>query len=196
MSLTPEERKINESVYNKNYYKIHQETIKAKAIKHSKAYYKKHKEEIRIRQSQYYVAHKEQFKIRREAWKVTHVEECRTQDSARQKRRRAFKSNAEVNDFTHQQWITLQEVFKHRCAYCGCRAKGHLTQDHITPLSKGGAHTLSNIIPACQKCNSKKGTKGVPCPVQPILLLEQFPKTKLRTRESGTAPRSKQIQDI
>ncbi len=30
----------------------------------------------------------------------------------------------------------------------GCGADW-LTQDHITPLSEGGNHTLSNIVPAC-----------------------------------------------
>ena len=46
-----------------------------------------------------------------------------------------------------------------------------LEMDHITPLSKGGDHTASNIVPCCRSCNAKKGTGPVLKPVQPMLLL-------------------------
>ena len=42
--------------------------------------------------------------------------------------------------------------------------------DHLTPLSKGGSHTVSNIVPACRPCNSRKGVKEVLRPVQPLLI--------------------------
>ena len=54
-----------------------------------------------------------------------------------------------------------------------------LTMDHITPISKGGAHTASNIVPACQSCNSKKNNRAPLKPVQPILEgLKLVPKKK------------------
>lgn len=83
------------------------------------------------------------------------------------RKRRACKANAPTNDFTASQWISLQIAFNHRCAYCGRRCKGRLTQDHVTPLSKGGAHTAANIVPACKSCNSKKHTGP---PLRPIQL--------------------------
>jgi 5-methylcytosine-specific restriction endonuclease McrA len=86
-------------------------------------------------------------------------------------KRRALKRNAAICDFTSTQWRTLQERFDHRCAYCGKRAKGRLSQDHIIPLSKGGNHTLSNIVPACQACNRKKSDGAPLRSVQPYLLL-------------------------
>lgn len=85
--------------------------------------------------------------------------------------RRARKAHAPVNDFTAQQWRDMQAAYDHRCVYCGKRCKGKLTQDHITPLSKGGSHTLTNIVPACKNCNSKKHDNVAPIPVQPLLLL-------------------------
>ncbi len=42
-----------------------------------------------------------------------------------------------------------------RCYWCGRNMK-EITQDHIIPLSKGGLHTETNVVAACQSCNSKK----------------------------------------
>jgi len=87
------------------------------------------------------------------------------------KRRRARIACAPINDFTAEQWIALQLAFDHRCAYCDKRCKGRLTQDHVQPLSKGGSHTASNIVPACGPCNSTKHTGPPLRPVQPLLTL-------------------------
>jgi 5-methylcytosine-specific restriction endonuclease McrA len=73
------------------------------------------------------------------------------------------------NDLTIQQWEEIKAAFGYRCAYCGCKSK-RLTKDHITPISKGGAHTASNIVPACSLCNSKKHAGAPLIPVQPLLL--------------------------
>lgn len=45
----------------------------------------------------------------------------------------------------------------YKCAYCGF--KSLLTIDHITPLSKGGTNTASNLQILCKDCNNKKGNK-------------------------------------
>ena len=68
-------------------------------------------------------------------------------------------------------WQRLCRIFNFSCAYCGCTGVP-LTMDHLTPVSKGGPHTLWNIVPACRSCNSKKGDRNVLCPVQPIILLD------------------------
>jgi 5-methylcytosine-specific restriction endonuclease McrA len=44
--------------------------------------------------------------------------------------------------------------FDHRCAYCG--ADGDLHIEHVVPISKGGPHSIGNIIPACESCNYSK----------------------------------------
>jgi 5-methylcytosine-specific restriction endonuclease McrA len=89
-------------------------------------------------------------------------------------RRRAQKANALSNDFTAKEWRALCKAMGYRCAYCGRKfTLKKLTQDHITPLSRGGSHTLANILPACLDCNLRKHTKDVPCPVQPFLLVDE-----------------------
>lgn len=47
-------------------------------------------------------------------------------------------------------------LFQNRCAYCQERFD-ELTRDHVIPLLKGGSHSIENIVPACQSCNSRKG---------------------------------------
>jgi 5-methylcytosine-specific restriction endonuclease McrA len=50
-------------------------------------------------------------------------------------------------------WARLLVRYRGCCAYCGERAT---TQDHVIPLSRGGRHTIGNVLPACQSCNSSK----------------------------------------
>lgn len=109
-------------------------------------------------------------------WKNNHREATRAQG----RRRRALKKRAPVNDLTHDQWLEIQAAQDHRCYYCGKRRKGKLTQDHIVPLSKGGSHTVQNVIAACHSCNSRKGTRKPPIPVQPLLLTVAPAKKKRR----------------
>lgn len=71
---------------------------------------------------------------------------------------------------THEPWLLIQVHQDHCCAYCGKRCKGRLTQDHILALSKGGTHTLHNVIGACISCNARKQAGPPPVPVQPLLL--------------------------
>ena len=60
--------------------------------------------------------------------------------------------------FTAHEWATLKEQAGHRCHYCQ-QVKQRLTMDHVIPLSKGGHHMASNIVPACRTCNSRKGNR-------------------------------------
>lgn len=75
-------------------------------------------------------------------------------------RRRARKMNAPVNDFTAADWRAVLEDFNGACAYC-LTSDIPLQQEHMTPLSRGGEHTRSNIVPACAPCNYKKGTRTI-----------------------------------
>jgi 5-methylcytosine-specific restriction endonuclease McrA len=84
-------------------------------------------------------------------------------------KRAAAKRNAPLNDLTADQWKAIQIHYGFRCVYCGKKPK-ELTMDHITPLSKGGAHTMSNVVPACRSCNAKKNDRAVLKPIQPLLL--------------------------
>ena len=155
-----------------------------------------HPEKGRIRSTRYRIAHPDKVKANQAIYIATHPEKVIRQNREKaaryrmnhpekihayflahpeihvavEARRRAQKRRSPTNDFTAAQWKEIQAAYNHRCAYCGKRAKGHLTIDHITPLIKGGPHTTSNIVPACRECNAKKYT-GLPlCQIQPLLL--------------------------
>lgn len=55
---------------------------------------------------------------------------------------------------TKEEWAAKLEEYGHRCVYC-CSG-GRMTRDHVVPLSKGGTNDISNIAPACRRCNSSK----------------------------------------
>ena len=44
--------------------------------------------------------------------------------------------------------------FGNCCAYCG--DGGEMQIEHVEPISKGGAHDIGNIAPACSRCNTSK----------------------------------------
>jgi len=60
-------------------------------------------------------------------------------------------------DLTIPQWANLLEQSHGYCSYCH-RDVGikYLVLDHIIPLAQGGETTLSNVTPACKKCNGRK----------------------------------------
>ena len=136
---------------DKSYKKRHRATLLARGRHYSMTVRALHPEINRARSREYYVKHPEQW-------------------LEYGSRRRARKKGAPRNDLTAAQWHEIQVAYDHRCVYCGKRVKGHLTQDHLTPLSKGGSHTVSNIVPACGRCNRKKQAGPPLIPVQPLLL--------------------------
>lgn len=72
--------------------------------------------------------------------------------------RRAREANAPINDFTNGQWEELLAYFDHRCGYCN-RKMDSLDREHMTPISRGGNHSLENIIPSCRRCNVRKSDR-------------------------------------
>jgi len=73
-------------------------------------------------------------------------------------RRRRHRELGLEDTFTYEQWKFACKYFNHKCAYC-CEKAWILTEDHLTPVSKGGPRTALNIIPACTSCNCSKNTQ-------------------------------------
>lgn len=49
------------------------------------------------------------------------------------------------------------------CVYCGesVETAAPLTLDHLRPYSKGGTNTATNLVTACHRCNSSRGSRTV-----------------------------------
>lgn len=55
--------------------------------------------------------------------------------------------------------MTRQNIFKrdnNTCVYCG--KQSDLTLDHVMPKSRGGKTHWENLVTACKRCNSEKGS--------------------------------------
>src|SRR5689334_10421677 len=94
------------------------------------------------------------------AWAAANPEAARIYASKR-------RSLTRGGDLTVAQVRAVFDAYLGMCAYCPAEAN---TIDHVVPLSKGGLHTASNIVPACKACNSRKHNRDgfvprkAPCP--------------------------------
>jgi len=128
------------------------ETHKEHIAQRNKEHYELIKEHQRAYGKEYQKLNKEHIAQHKKQWSQSNPDKC----IAAKQRRRAYKADLPAN-FTAEQWETAKEHFNNVCAYCGVQVP--LTQDHVVPLSKGGAYTHDNIIPACSKCNSSKRSR-------------------------------------
>lgn len=92
-------------------------------------------------------------------WRQMTDPEYRLYHRQKSKRRKAQMRNSTAHQLSGKQVRRRFAEFEHRCAYCG--ADGDLHIEHVDPISKGGAHALSNIVPACKACNYSKHTYEV-----------------------------------
>lgn len=76
-------------------------------------------------------------------------------------RRRVSKiNNSPISSYkiSPEDWIVNLNKFNNKCFYCGT-GNVKLTMDHVIPVSRGGLHSIENIVPACCSCNASKGDK-------------------------------------
>ncbi|GGY88658.1 HNH endonuclease [Streptomyces nitrosporeus] len=85
--------------------------------------------------------------------------------------RRARKAATTVISFTHDDMLADWEDHDlYGCVFCG----GPFEEiEHILPLSRGGEHSLANIVPSCVDCNRGAGGKHARDPWE--WLAERFP---------------------
>jgi 5-methylcytosine-specific restriction endonuclease McrA len=88
----------------------------------------------------------------REWWAANHDRHRLYQATRRSKR----SSGASI--VTERDIRRLVNRYRGCCAYCG-DATAKLTIDHVVPFKRGGRHTIGNLVPACQSCNSSKGAR-------------------------------------
>lgn len=151
-----EYREKNKEILNKrskeyqNKYKYKHKQDK----EYYKKYYEKNKQKISERIKKYHIDNKERMELKQKIYKKTESAKISIKNT-RMKRRTITKTG----DVTTQQ---LQELYENSkfCYWCNTNLKNkkiHL--DHYIPLSKGGEHTLSNLVVSCPHCNLSKNAK-------------------------------------
>ena len=145
--------------YTRAYYETHKED----AAKWNRLWIEAHPGYKRL----WYETHKEAVRLRQRAYALAHPDIVKATRKATDARLRAQKYGA-LATLTLAQWKAIVAGYKNRCAYCGVKPKKP-TQDHVTPLSRGGHHIAENVVPACLPCNQHKYA-GLP-PLIPSLRL-------------------------
>lgn len=75
--------------------------------------------------------------------------------SVRNRRRKALRRGALGPTHTEAEWNALLDRHGRLCAYCREKPAEH--RDHVMPVSRNGSDAIDNILPACARCNTRKG---------------------------------------
>ncbi len=167
------QNKAKTKKYNIKYYKDNSEIIKDNSkqfrannkeslAEYHKSYQKINKEKKAKYQSLYYYNNKDDLVLKQKAYAKTKEGNMAIRNAG-QKRRflvRAFSDGTIPIGNIYPLTKELLELLKsqeYRCNNCGCDITDKKHLDHHFPISKGGLHTLSNVVFLCPTCNLRKG---------------------------------------
>ena len=144
----------------------------------AKRSYRRNLEKRKLQYKAYRERNLDKVKKKNDAWRkanpnynTEHYQKFPEKNNEREARRRARKSNNGVFKIMPYE---LKKLYASPCFYCGSTEK--ITADHIVPISRGGRHSIGNLLPACFKCNVLKSN---------MFIMEW--KMKLRKRGSQIA---------
>lgn len=153
------------SEYRKEYYLKNKDKINAKRRKNYNLNSLKYKEqskkshalnrEKRIKkQKEYYINNLEYFKDKNKKYRNSNKDYILLKN---QKRKNLLKSK-NIPQFEIENLLKIND---YKCFYCKIIVKRgiNLHLDHKIPLSRGGSHSIDNLVPSCKTCNLQKGTK-------------------------------------
>lgn len=135
--------------YATNYYRANTEACKAR----TKDWVQRNRDKVRDEQRKRAALNRERYNANLRRWRSRN----KAKVSEFGRRSRAKRKQAKVFKVTAKDWRELVNRFGSRCAYCG--KKDTMTADHVVPLSRGGNHSIGNLLPACVTCNISKGPK-------------------------------------
>lgn len=121
-----------------------------KANARSKKYALDNPEKVKAAKRKYRLANPEKTADRRKKWDLDNREQARSRCQVRRARKLAngvFKISV----------TELIKLYASPCFYCG--SKDLIEADHVIPISRGGRHSIGNLVPACRSCNGSKGKK-------------------------------------
>lgn len=97
-------------------------------------------------------ANYEQYRARVKAWTLANPD--RVHDFRATRRSRKLENGIFL--------ITRKEIkalLSSHCFYCGSAES--ISLDHVIPISRGGRHSIGNLVAACRSCNSRKNARFI-----------------------------------
>jgi len=159
---------------NCQYMRAYRKTEKGKAYfnNYHREYRRLHRDACNAGHKRWRTAHRDHFLARMQRYRETHHAKIRRWWKKHYDTHKAsILASQRYRRLHNLQWLFISAVYQSRCYYCGKRLQS-LTKDHIIPRAKGGLNILSNLVPACHSCNSRKNVGPPPIPVQPLLDFE------------------------
>jgi len=156
------ENKKELAAYNRKYDHTYRAENKAKIAARGREYRSENKAKIAAYWRGYRVANGEGLKAISRAWQIANKESATAYGKAHKKahpevaakarhKRRALKLGNGTFEVTAKDLLRIRNS---PCVHCGAPGPSHV--DHVIPLSKGGTHSIGNLMPLCQTCNSSK----------------------------------------
>jgi len=103
--------------------------------------------------AKWYAANSERHRENDRAWRDANPERVSVIDRNRNAKRKTRKLEQSVGVVTT---ADIAAILAQPCLACGTRQS--ITIEHLVPLARGGAHSIGNLAPLCQSCNSSKNS--------------------------------------
>ena len=126
-----------------------QDNKEKNAIRHKK-YRESNKAKVKQATLNWQLNNPEAYKKSKNKWRLENPEKFR---SLKQKRRAKIRDNGTFFISGKE----IKKLYESNCFYCG--SSDQIEIDHIIPISKGGRHSIGNLVSACRKCNRSKTNK-------------------------------------
>lgn len=126
-----------------------------KKRKYDRDRYKGNIEENRIKAREYNARNSERRVLAAGDWARKNPELRRAISKSYKARRRAAEKIGDPTSAILAWELSAEKV----CHWCKLDCSGSYHIDHYYPLSKGGTHTIENLVIACPGCNLRKSAK-------------------------------------
>lgn len=117
-----------------------------------RAHYVTNIDRERVRTAAYRQEHRAEAVAYALAWSAANPDQRREYG-----RRRSVVLRGVAWRHTRPEWLDKSALLGNVCIYCG--EVKPLTRDHKIPLVRGGNDAIENIVPACRRCNCRKGRR-------------------------------------
>lgn len=128
---------------------------------YERAYAQRNRARTAAREAEYRKLNRERYSEHHRGWYARNLQTAREQGRLNAAARRArLRGNGvfAVNDRDLRRALARS---RNSCTYCDESLVGVLHWDHVLPVVRGGAHSVGNLVPACQRCNRGKSRSTI-----------------------------------